>query len=161
MILNLFNQPYTTMANGHISMATRKSHISNNHSILFVRQLTAIQSRSHIMTRKEFIEKLTQAVNSYIENFDRFDSDPQLGVNPATLDVFLINGSDRAKAIEDSDEAVENAAAAHGMAAQEASDYQVTRNPDFYAVKPLLATIGRDSSIADPTALDKIAANYF
>ena len=78
------------------------------------------------MTRDEFIEKLTGEVNTYIENFDRFDSDPQLKVIPATLDVALVNGSERSDAVEDSDEAIENAAAAHGMANQETMDYQVS-----------------------------------
>ena len=113
------------------------------------------------MTRDEFIEKLTGEVNTYIENFDRFDSDPQLKVIPATLDVALVNGSERSDAVEDSDEAIENAAAAHGMANQETMDYQVTRNPDYYAVKRLLAASGPDHNIADTTASEAIASNYF
>ena len=113
------------------------------------------------MTRDEFIEKLTGEVNTYIENFDRFDSDPQLKVIPATLDVTLVNGSERSDAVEDSDEAIENAAAAHGLANQETMDYQVTRNPDYYAVKRLLAASGPDHTIPDTTAIEAIASNYF
>ena len=112
------------------------------------------------MTRDEFIEKLTGEVNTYIENFDRFDSDPQLKVIPATLDVALVNGSERSDAVEDSDEAF-GSAAAHGMANQETMDYQVTRNPDYYAVKRLLAASGPDHTIPDTTAIEAIASNYF
>ena len=73
----------------------------------------------------------------------------------------LVNGSERSDAVEDSDEAIENAAAAHGMANQETMDYQVTRNPDYYAVKRLLAASGPDHTIPDTTAIEAIASNYF
>lgn len=97
----------------------------------------------------------------YIDNFDRFDSNPQLRVNPDTLAVTLVDGRDLAAEMEDSDEAVENAAIAQGMEAQESSDYQVTRNPDFYAVKPLLKALADGGTSPDTGALRAIADVYF
>lgn len=102
---------------------------------------------------------IIKAVEEYIANFDRYDSNPQVRINPATLEVTLVNGSDRLAEVEDSDEAIENAALAHGMANQEAMDYQVTQNPDFYAVKPLLRPHG-DTSVPDRRAILAIARHY-
>lgn len=114
------------------------------------------------MTREEFKKALTDNVNFYINNFYRFDSNPQLRINPDTKLVTLVNGSDQLTAIGDNDEAVEAAAASHGMANQEASDFQVTQNPDFYAVKHLLRPLdGADGDIPDEVAIEKIVATYF
>lgn len=90
------------------------------------------------MDKKELTRRITDAVNVYIDNFDRFDSNPQLRINPATFDVEVIDGRTFAEEIEDSDEAVENAAVAEGAGTKEATDFQVTQNPDFYAVRELL-----------------------
>lgn len=70
------------------------------------------------MTREEFKKSLLDNINLYINNFYRFDSNPQLRVNPDTLAVTLVNGSDILKEIGDNDEAIEAAAASHGMANQ-------------------------------------------
>lgn len=111
------------------------------------------------MTRKDFEKTVTEAVNEYINNFYRFDSNPQLCVIPSTLEVRLMNGADIAAAIEDNDEAVENAAIAHGMANQESMDDQVKRNPDFYSLKSLLKAEG-NTSVANPPEIRKLANNY-
>lgn len=111
------------------------------------------------MENNTLFAALDEAVQLYIDNFDRYDSNPQLRINPDTLTVQLVNGSDMLAELEDSDEAVENAAHAHGMANQEAMDFQVTRNPDFVAVKSLLKPDG-DTSVPDPAALHALARNY-
>lgn len=111
------------------------------------------------MTREEFKKAIEDNINLYINNFYRFDSNPQLRVNPDTLGVTLVNGSDMLAEIADNDEALEAAAASHGMANQEASDYQVTRNPDFYSVKKLLEPSG-DKSIPNGAAIKRIIDTY-
>ena len=113
------------------------------------------------MTRKEFIDALKESVQIYIDNFDRFDGNPQIMINPDTFDIKLVNGSEMLDAIADSDEAVEDAAFAEGAETKEASDYQVTRNPDFYAVTKLLKPFSAHTSEPDDVAIRKIAANYF
>lgn len=112
------------------------------------------------MDRKEFIKKVTEAVSEYIDNFDRFDSNPQLRVDPETLEIAIVNGSEMQSAVEDSDEAIEDAAAAHGMANQETMDAQVGRNPDFYSLKRLLKPKG-DTEIPNAEQIRSIASGYF
>lgn len=111
------------------------------------------------MTVKDFEAVIVSAVNDYIENFDRYDSNPQLAINPMNLSVSLINESEMADAIEDSDEAVENAAIAQGIATQDAADYQVKRNPDFYPVKSFLRPLG-DTDVPDKMKIYHLAARY-
>ena len=113
------------------------------------------------MTREEFKKAIEDNVNFYIGNFYRFDSNPQLRINPSTHLVTLVNGSDMETAIGDNDEAVESAAASHGMANQEASDFQVTQNPDFYAVKPLLFVTREGTTIPNAMAVNQIIDTYY
>ena len=112
------------------------------------------------MNKDEFSKQLIATVNSYISNFDRYDNNPQIRVNPATLEIELVTGNDMQAEIEDSDEAVENAAIAQGMATQEASDFQVTQNPDFYAVKGLLKPVG-DTDEPNIDTIEEIVNVYF
>lgn len=112
------------------------------------------------MDKENFKKILKDAVQEYIDNFDRFDSNPQIRINPESLTVALVNGSDMIAEIEDSDEAVEDAAHAQGMADQEASDYQVKQNPDFYPVKKLLQPKG-NSDIPSGLAIERILIKYF
>lgn len=113
------------------------------------------------MTREEFKKDIENNVDFYINNFDRFDTNPQLRVNPDTLNVTLVNGSDILSEIGDNNEALEAAAAAHGMAYQEAADFQVTQNPDFYAVKNLLEVVSDDKTIPDEANIEEIVKTYF
>lgn len=112
------------------------------------------------MDKKEFEAAVTTAVQTYIDNFDRFEPNPQIRVNPVTYFVEPMSGNDFFKEIEDSDEAIENAAYADGMATETADDYQVSQNPDFYPVKNLVKTVA-GNVIPDPEAIGKIVANYF
>lgn len=113
------------------------------------------------MNRDNFIKNIEFWVQEYIENFDRFDSNPQIRINPQNHDVALVNGSDLLSEIEDSNEAVEDAAGAQGMETQDASDYQVKQNPDFYPVKTLLKPIAPGKSEPDHAAIAKIANKYY
>lgn len=112
------------------------------------------------MKKDEFLNLLVATVNSYISNFDRYDNNPQIRVNPETLEVAIVNGSNLAEEIEDSDEALENAAIAQGMETQEALEEQVSRNPDFYSVKGLLKPVG-DTDVPNTEALEEIVNVYF
>lgn len=71
----------------------------------------------------------------------------------------LVNGADMREEIEDSDEAIEDAAAAQGMENQDASDYQAKQNPDFYPVKKLLQASG-NTDVPSETAIERIVVNY-
>ena len=113
------------------------------------------------MTREEFKKSIVDNVNTYINNFYRFDSNPQIRINPDTLAVTLVNGNDMYAEIGDNDEAIESAAASHGMANQEASDFQVTQNPDFYSVKNLLEVVADDKTLPDEKSIEDVVGNYF
>ena len=113
------------------------------------------------MTRDEFAASVLNAVRQYIDNTDIVDDNPQLRINPVSLDVILINGRDMFSEIADSDEAVENAAAAERPWDEDTSDYQVRQNPDFYAVKSLIKQGTDGLPVPDQAAIDAIAVVYF
>lgn len=112
-------------------------------------------------TREEFEKAIYDLVQEYIDNFDMFDSNPQIRVNPDLLYVAIINGSDMLEGIGDSDEAIEDAAYAQGDETESASDYQAKQNPDFYHVKELLKPTGTHTSEPDKKKISKIADNYY
>ncbi|MCH5232417.1 MAG: hypothetical protein J1E78_02180 [Muribaculaceae bacterium] len=111
--------------------------------------------------RKTFVKAINDLVQEYIDNFDRFDENPQIRVNPELLYVEAINGSAMLEGIGDSDEAIEDAAYAQGDETESASDYQAKQNPDFYPLKQLLKAAGPNSSEPDKDKIEKIADNYF
>lgn len=113
------------------------------------------------MTREDFIKTVHEQVQEYIDNFDRFDSNPQLRVNPELLFTDIINGSDMLNGIGYSEEAIEDAAYAQGDETESASDYQAKQDPDFYEVKKLLKPTGAHTSEPDDDAIGRIADTYF
>lgn len=111
--------------------------------------------------RKTFVKAVADLVQEYIDNFDRFDSNPQIRVNPELLYVEAIDGSAMLEGIGDSEEAFEDAAYAQGDESMSASDYQEKENPDFYPIKDLLKPTGEHSSEPDMDKIEKIADEYF
>ena len=84
------------------------------------------------MNRKDFADAVA-AWWKYILTTAITSTNPQLRVNPVTFDFTIVNGSDMLAEIEDSNEAVEDAAGAEGDADADeaATDMQVKQNPDF------------------------------
>lgn len=113
------------------------------------------------MTRENFIDTVTYLVKEYMNDFSDFDSNPQIRVNPATLGLRLINGSEMLDELADSDERVEDAAGAQGAASEVATDFQVTYNPDFYPVKDLLKVEKGKPTVPDTVAIRAVAEKYF
>ena len=113
------------------------------------------------MERSEFVKAVTDLVQEYIDNWDRFDSNPQIRVNPELLYVEAIDGSAMLEGIGDSDEAVENAAYAHGDESMSSTDYQNKENPDFYPIKDLIVAAGHNVSVPDKDKIENLAENYF
>ena len=111
--------------------------------------------------RKTFVKAVADLVQEYIDNFDRFDDNPQIRVNPELLYVEAIDGSAMLEGIGDSDEAMEDAAYAEGDETMSASDYQEKQDPDFYPIKGLLKPTGEHTSIPDMDKIEKIADEYF
>lgn len=111
--------------------------------------------------RITFVKAIVDLVQEYIDNFDRFDSNPQIRVNPELLYVEAINGSAMLEGIGDSEEAFEDAAYAHGDKTMSATDFQEKQDPDFYPIKELLQPIDHNKSIPDLEKIEKIADYYF
>ena len=112
------------------------------------------------MKREDFVKTVAEQVNEYIGNFDRFDENPQLRVNPVLLFTDIINGKDMLNGIGYSEEAIENAAYAEGDETMSSTDFQSKEDPDFYPVKGLLKPSGPHTSIPDLDAIEKVADNY-
>ena len=112
------------------------------------------------MTQEEFIKAITHAVTLYTNAPEYFDANPQLRINPATLDVVAINGRDMLEGIADSDEAVEDAAAAQGDETESATDFQASQDPDFYPIKEYVKAEEGGRMKPDAKAIAKLAARY-
>lgn len=113
------------------------------------------------MERSTFVKAVTDLVQEYIDNWDRFDSNPQIRVNPELLYVEAIDGNAMLEGIGDSDEAIENAAYAHGDETMSSTDFQNKENPDFYPIKELIKPVGHNVSVPDDDKIQKLADNYF
>lgn len=113
------------------------------------------------MERSVFVKAVTDLVQEYIDNWDRFDSNPQIRVNPTLLYVEAVDGNAMLEGIGDSDEAIEDAAYAEGDETMSATDYQAKENPDFYPIKDLIKPVGHNISVPDPEKIEKIADEYF
>lgn len=111
--------------------------------------------------RKTFVKAIADLVQEYIDNFDRFDSNPQIRVNPELLYVEAIDGSAMLEGMGDSEEAFEDAAYAVGDETMSSSDYQEKQDPDFYPIKELLKPTGPSTSEPDLDKIEKIADEYF
>lgn len=111
--------------------------------------------------RNTFVKAISDLVQEYIDNWDRFDSIPQIRVNPELLYVEAIDGRAMLEGIGDSEEAFEDAAYAEGDETMSASDYQEKQDPDFYPIKELLKQVDHNVSVPDEEKIEKIADNYF
>lgn len=108
------------------------------------------------MTRKDFIDTVTEYVQGYIDNPGMMGTDPQIEFNPVTGVISMVYDSSMLTDIGYSDEVIESAAAAERAQDKEADDYQAAQNPDFYAVRTLVTADGRP----DIAAIENIATDY-
>lgn len=113
------------------------------------------------MNRKEFENRLANLARLYIEDYDVYGINARLRINPVSLESSIITADAFQSEIACSTEAVEDAAAAHGMASQSATDYQVAQNPDFYSIDTLLITGDDGRMFPNEPAISHIAAIYF
>lgn len=111
------------------------------------------------MTRNDFIKTVTELLNQYI--FEGVEPENiQLRVNPASLTVALVSNEVFLSELADSEEAVEEAAGAERSESKEATDRQVSQNPDFYPVFTLIKKGADGKFVVDQEAVAKLAANY-
>lgn len=108
------------------------------------------------MKKDEFVKAAKAMVEVYLNNPDTFKGDAQLRVNPELLTVDMETEGEFQSDLEDSDEAIEDAAYAQGDETEAASDYQAAQNPDFYPAKTLV----KDGK-PDVEVIERLAQNYF
>ena len=113
------------------------------------------------MKREEFVKSVAELVQLYIDNFERFDENPQLRVNPALLDVEIENGSAFLDDIGLSDEVIENAAYAEGDETESADDFQASQNYEYYPIRTFLKKTGEHTAVPDMDKINQMADKYF
>lgn len=111
--------------------------------------------------RKTFVKAMTDLIQEYIDNWDRFDTNPQIRVNPELLYVEAVDGKAMLEDLGDSEEAFEDAAYAAGDETMSATDFQEKQDPDFYPIKELIQPAGHNVSVPDVGKIEKIADKYF
>ena len=112
-------------------------------------------------TKTTFIKAVKELVQEYIDNWDRFDENPQIRVNPELLFVEAVDGKAMLEDLGDSEEAFEDAAYAQGDETMSATDFQEKQDPDFYPIKDLIKPVGLNLSVPDDAKIEAIAARYF
>ncbi|MBD5267959.1 MAG: hypothetical protein HDS41_07295 [Bacteroides sp.] len=112
------------------------------------------------MTRKELADNIAITIREYIGYSYTGKPELKLRINPVTLFVTVITEDQMLSDIADSDETIEDAAAAERAAAEDATDYQVEQNPDFYPVKNLIKIGDGGMADLDHEAINAIAAKY-
>lgn len=110
--------------------------------------------------KEEFKSSLTDMLRAFLDFNDGYENNPQVRVNPEDFTVDLADGRDLMDSIEDSDEVIEDGAAAESPVAEDSADYQASRNPDFYPVKQFI-TLKDGKRVIDMKAVDKLADTYF
>ena len=112
------------------------------------------------MTRKELIENINTTLRRYLNATEYYGPDPQLSVNPVTLYVDLATDATRTAGLADSEEALEDAAAAQGDASEAATDFQARENPDYYPVSQFLKYTSGAPTVPDTAAVAALALSY-
>lgn len=113
------------------------------------------------MRREEFVKSVETVVNEYINDFDRFDKNPMLRVNPELKLVEVENGYGFREDIEYSDEAVEQAAAVEGDAREDAMDNQAAQDFDYYPIRHFFRVDVNGRGIVNTEAINELADKYF
>ena len=112
------------------------------------------------MERDEFRNAITDCVSAYIKDYDILKDGTQLMVNPESLMVSLVDQSNVYDDIDNSNTAVEAAAAAHGLELQDATDYQASRNPDYYSLATLVKYTADGKRVINDEAIERIVDTY-
>lgn len=112
------------------------------------------------MTRDELSDTIAITIKEYVGHDNNNGPGLKLSINPVSLFVSVITQDEMLSDIENSNEAVEDAAAAERPELEEATDYQVEQNPDIYPVDRLLKMSATGFYDVDMDAVRKIAAKY-
>ena len=113
-----------------------------------------------MITKDEFKSTLNDLVEAYINNFEYYGPEAQIVVAPGDGLLDLVRAGDVLEGLADSQEAVENAAAADQPETEEATDSQVTLKPAYYDARA--SSNGTDGKGTDKArAPEELATKYF
>ena len=113
-----------------------------------------------MITKDEFKSTLNDLVEAYINNFEYYGPEAQIVVAPGDGLLDLVRACDVLEDLADSQEAVENAAAADQPETEEATDNQVKLNPDYYDVRDFF-TVTDGKGTVNARAVEELATKYF
>lgn len=114
------------------------------------------------MNREEFEKHITNQVDDYINYYIGGEgNDPQIRVNPESLDAQFVGSRDELRDIAFSDEAIEQAAAADDAAAEDAGDFQASQDPDYYSLRSLVVADANGKLHRNTAAITALVDTYF
>lgn len=111
-------------------------------------------------SKVSFKNDIINLLHAFVEFGDSTAGNPQVRIDPQTLYVALANGADFIDEIADTEENIENEAAAESNSAEEAADFQAQRDPDFYPVSRFL-TLQHGKRIINQEAVDRLVDSYY
>lgn len=112
------------------------------------------------MEKKDMINRLTYAVQDFIDSFSEYGPDPVLAIDPKDFYMEVQTVADRDLDIGDSDATLEAAAAAEGLADQDGMDYQTGRNWDLYPLRELIEKDAQGRAVPAKAKILKIVEKY-
>ena len=112
------------------------------------------------MTREELAENIAITIKEYVGLDNHNGPGLKLSINPESLFVSVITESEMLTDIAESNEAIEDAAAAERPASEDATDYQVARTPDIYPVADFEKSSSSGAVTLDMDAIMAVAAKY-
>ena len=112
------------------------------------------------MERNEFKNAIADCVSAYIKDYNILKDGTQLMINPESLMVSLADQANVFDDIDNSNTTIEAAAAAHGLEIQDATDYQASRNPDYYSLATLVKYSANGTMLVNDKAIDRLVDAY-
>ncbi|MCM1333025.1 MAG: hypothetical protein NC248_10505 [Bacteroides sp.] len=112
------------------------------------------------MTRKELADNIAITIREYIGNHYTGTPELKLKITPEPLFVAIVTEDEMLADIEEANEWIEDASAAERAESEEYTDYQVSRNPDFYPIKNLIEITSGGIVELDKAEISKIAEKY-
>ena len=112
------------------------------------------------MTQKELADDIAITIREYIGNHYTGTPELKLKITPEPLFVAIVTEDEMLADIEEANEWIEDASAAERAESEENTDYQVSRNPDFYPIKNLINITEGGFAELNTAAIQDIAGKY-
>lgn len=117
--------------------------------------------KNNDVTRSQFVNSVTEAVQQYIDTFYEYDGNPVLRVNPELLLVEVENGYGLLDDIDYSNMVIEEAAYVGGDRSESDDDNHAKQDYDYYPVKKFFTVDASGHGAVNKDAIEKLADIYF